>query len=154
MPSTSQTSRFSPGQSGWCCSRRPRKTPRDLGLRMRYIWRRHPRRLAMILPRSSVLIVTLCLLAACGNRGEDVTLSRITSTGAGPDEFSVLPSKPLQTPEDFAALPTPTPGAGNLTDQNPKADGVAALGGNPAALNTGAASQRDAGLVRHTSRYG
>jgi hypothetical protein len=108
----------------------------------------------MILPRSSVLIVTLCLLAACGNRGEDVTLSRITSTGAGPDEFSVLPSKPLQTPEDFAALPTPTPGAGNLTDQNPKADGVAALGGNPAALSATAPAASESALLRHATRNG
>ena len=28
----------------------------------------------------------------------------------GPNEFLTLPTKPLQTPPDLAALPTPTPG--------------------------------------------
>jgi hypothetical protein len=108
----------------------------------------------MVLPRCTVLIVTLGLLTACGNRGEDVTLTRITKTGNGPDEFSILPSKPLQTPESYTALPAPTPGAGNLTDQNPKADGVAALGGNPAALSATAPAASDAALLRHATRNG
>jgi hypothetical protein len=100
------------------------------------------------------LVVVLATVAGCSNRGEDVQLRRIEKPGAGPDEFSILPGKALQSPENYATLPAPTPGAANLTDQNPKGDGVAALGGNPAALNAGAISQRDAGLVRHASRYG
>lgn len=108
----------------------------------------------MSLPRCTVLIVTLGLLTACGNRGEDVTLTRITNTGNGPDEFSILPSKPLQTPENYSALPAPTPGAGNLTDQNPKADSVAALGGNPATLTATAPAASDSVLLRHATRNG
>ncbi|MHA7850910.1 DUF3035 domain-containing protein [Roseovarius sp.] len=108
----------------------------------------------MILPRCTVMIVTLGLLTACGNRGEDVTLTRITNTGDGPDEFSILPSKPLQTPESYTALPAPTPGTRNLTDQDPKADGVAALGGNPAALAVTTPAASDAGLLRYASRNG
>jgi hypothetical protein len=65
-----------------------------------------------------------------------------------------MPGKPLQTPEDYAALPAPTPGGPNLTDQNPLADGVAALGGNPAALNVGPVSARDTALVSHAGRFG
>ncbi|MFD1158841.1 DUF3035 domain-containing protein [Roseovarius aestuarii] len=102
---------------------------------------------------SRVLMVFLMLaLAACGNKGKP--LSRIEKTGDGPDEFTIIPSKPLQAPESYAALPTPTPGGSNLTDQYPLADGAVALGGNPAALATAGIPATDAGLVRHASRYG
>ncbi len=102
---------------------------------------------------SRVLMVTLILgLAACG--GKNKPLTRIDKTGDGPDEFEIMPGKPLQTPEDYTALPTPTPGGSNLTDQNPNADGVAALGGNPGALAVGAIPASDGGLVRHAGRYG
>lgn len=103
----------------------------------------------MAMPRKTVLtFLVATLVAGCGGR-DDVTLSRIRHTGNGPDEFSIIPSKPLQTPEDFANLPTPNPGGANLTDQNPLADGVAALGGNPAG---GVAS--NGALVNHANRYG
>ena len=46
------------------------------------------------------------------------------------------------------------PGGSNLTDQNPLADGAAALGGNAAVLATAGIPSSDAGLVRHSSRYG
>uniref|UniRef100_UPI0025EA4EDB DUF3035 domain-containing protein n=1 Tax=uncultured Roseovarius sp. TaxID=293344 RepID=UPI0025EA4EDB len=108
----------------------------------------------MAMPRKTVLtLVVATLLAGCGGR-DDVTLTQIRHTGNGPDEFSIMPGKPLQAPEDYASLPTPTPGGANLTDQNPLADGVAALGGNPAALNEGAPSARDGALVNHANRYG
>lgn len=67
----------------------------------------------------------------------------------GPDEFTILPTKPLQTPPDLAALPTPTPGGANLVDPTPRADAVAALGGGG-----GASSAGDAALVAHTTRFG
>ncbi len=34
----------------------------------------------------------------------------------GPDEFAILPTKPLEMPADVAALPPPTPGAANRAD--------------------------------------
>ncbi|WP_306151318.1 DUF3035 domain-containing protein [Roseovarius sp. MMSF_3281] len=108
----------------------------------------------MVFSRVTILVVVLGVLAGCSNRGDDIQLRRIDKPGEGPDEFAILPGKELQAPEDYASLPAPTPGSANLSDQNPKADGVAALGGNRAALAVGAASQRDAGLVQHTSRYG
>jgi hypothetical protein len=108
----------------------------------------------MILSRVTLLVVVLATVAGCSKRGDDVQLSRIEKPGEGPDEFSIIPGKELQAPESYNALPAPAPGAANLTDQNPKGDGIAALGGNPSALSAGAASQRDAGLVQHASRYG
>ena len=110
----------------------------------------------MILPRMTIVILAASMaLTACAKRNEDgqVTLSRIQKTGDGPDEFSIMPGKPLQTPESFSALPAPNPGGANRTDQNPKADGIAALGGNPAALNAGVSSA-DASLMQHSARYG
>lgn len=102
---------------------------------------------------SRVLMVVMAVaLSACANK--DKPLTRIKKTGNGPDEFTIMPGKPLQAPESYAALPAPTPGGSNLTDQYPLADGVAALGGNTAALASAGIPAADAGLVRHASRYG
>ena len=105
----------------------------------------------MRLPRS-ILAVTLAFgVAGCS----DIGLRHLEAPGDGPDEFSVMPVKPLTQPKDYQFLPAPTPGGGNLTDPNPKADAVVALGGNAAALNTGTAiPSSDAALVTASSRYG
>lgn len=101
------------------------------------------------MPRKTVLsLLVVTLFAGCGGR-DDVTLSRIRHTGNGPDEFSIIPGKPLQTPENLANLPTPNPGGSNITDQNPLADGLVALGGNP-----GSGATNNGALVNHTNRYG
>lgn len=106
----------------------------------------------MILSRVLMVTLMLGLVAACGNR--DKPLTRIKKTGDGPDEFTIIPGKPLQTPETYSALPAPTPGGSNLTDQNPLAEGATALGGNPSTLSTAGIPSADAGLIRHASRYG
>ncbi len=109
----------------------------------------------MSLPRISILVLAMALaVTACGKRDKEVRLTRIKNTTPGPDEFSILPGKPLEAPESYAALPTPVPGGANLTDQNPKADGIAALGGNPNAVNSRGVGTSDVGLVRHAGRYG
>jgi len=110
----------------------------------------------MWMPRKTVLtLMAAVLMAGCGTgRDEDVTLSKIRSEGNGPDEFSIIPGKPLEMPEDMTRLPAPTPGRANRTDQNPIADGIAALGGNPGARGTGAPAAADAALVAHAGRYG
>lgn len=100
--------------------------------------------------RILALTVLTLALAACG----DGKLSRIKNTGNGPDEFAVLPTNPLQTPPSYRALPTPTPGGANLVDTNPRAEGIAALGGNPAATVPGSIGAADAGLVNHARRLG
>lgn len=109
----------------------------------------------MVKPRNALILSVLILgLAACGQRDKDVQLRKIKHTGDGPDEFSIIPGKPLQPPEDFSVLPAPTPGGANLTDQNPRGDGVAALGGNPGALVANGISSADGALVNYTGRYG
>lgn len=98
----------------------------------------------------SVLVAAVLGLAACS---QQVTpeLMRLTSGNDGPDEFAIIPSKPLVQPEDYTTLPTPTPGGANLADATPEADVIAALGGEPGAVSP---STADGALVRHTGRFG
>lgn len=96
-------------------------------------------------------IAALGVLSACG-AADEPRLLNLTKTGAGPDEFAILPTKSLQPPEDYTALPPPTPGGANLTDPTPQADAVAALGGDPRRLAGGGA--QDSALVGHATRFG
>ncbi len=93
------------------------------------------------------------VLAACGDR--DIGLRDLRSFDRSPEEFGVVPNRPLELPET-TTLPPPTPGAANRTDLNPKADAVAALGGNPGATvaRGTAIPAQDAGLVSNASRFG
>ena len=96
--------------------------------------------------------LALALLAGCGRNDGDPQLLNI-SNGGKPDEFTILPTKPLQAPPDFQNLPPPTPGGSNLTDPTPEADAVAALGGKPSALEQ-PVSRADGALLSHAGRYG
>ncbi len=94
-------------------------------------------------------VMAAAMLAGCGNGDKAPQLMNIRSSTQGPDEFGILPPKPLSLPTDLQALPEPTPGGANLTDPTPNADAIVALGGNP---NGGAGG--DGGLMNHVSRYG
>ena len=86
------------------------------------------------------------LLAGCAGAGR---------YSDGPDEFMVLPTKPLEMPADLSALPSPTPGGTNLADATPKADGVAALGGRAIGQqDLSGIPAADAALINRVSRYG
>lgn len=91
--------------------------------------------------------LVLLTLAGCGDRVP--TLMNIRADGAGPDEFGILPTRPLEMPEDFASLPTPTPGGGNRVDLDPEADAIAALGGN-----IDRAGGVSSGLAGYVTRFG
>ncbi len=103
---------------------------------------------------ASGLIAGLALLGLAACEPAEPELMNIRSTTTGPDEFAILPVKPLQAPPDYADLPPPTPGGGNITDPSPRSDAVAALGGNPARQVAGGVPTADAGLVAHASRFG
>jgi hypothetical protein len=103
-------------------------------------------------PRIAVMVALVATIAAC-DRNRVPELMNVRPQGQGPDEFGIVPNKPLQAPEDFSALPTPTPGGSNLVDPTPEDDAIAALGGNPAVVARGA-SAGDAGLISHASRFG
>lgn len=98
-----------------------------------------------------LIVVSLALgVSGCSKKG----LMDLRHNGNGPDEFMVLPTKPLDMPDRMAALPAPTPGGANRADATPKADAVAALGGRPDALVPQGASAADGALVAQVSRYG
>ena len=90
-----------------------------------------------------------CLSLVVAGCGGDPQLFNIRKADRSPDEFSVLPSRPLQTPPDLAALPPPTPGGANRTDRSPEREAIAALGGD-ASRGAGA----DGTLVSTVRRYG
>jgi hypothetical protein len=78
----------------------------------------------------AIVVIAPLALAACGDGGIAGTLrsSGVTST---PDEFLVLPTRPLEMPENFTALPSPTPGAVNRVDIQPHVEAIAGLTGAP-----------------------
>ncbi len=66
------------------------------------------------------------------------------------DEFAVLPTIPLEIPDDVTTLPVPNDGQ-NLVDKRPKASAIAALGGRAGA---GRSSGDDASLLGVAMRFG
>jgi hypothetical protein len=99
--------------------------------------------------RRAILIGATLALTACARGEPDL----ITLTSEGPDEFGILPTKPLALdglPQEVAALPPPTPGGANLTDPTPVTDAYVALGGSAAAANRGP----DGGIVNYAARAG
>lgn len=94
----------------------------------------------------------LTLLNACGVSDRTPSLMNLRSESAGPDEFSILPTKTLQMPQDIAVLPTPTPNGTNLVDPNPANDAIIALGGTPRGAD--APSRGDGGIITYAARNG
>jgi len=98
--------------------------------------------------------MALALLAGCGSRSDEPPrLMNLTSAQRGPDEFSILPTQPLQAPPDFRTLPAPTPGRPNLVDADPRADAARALGGR-AQAPTGQVPAADGALLARAGRFG
>jgi len=93
------------------------------------------------------LALVAVVLAACSS--QTPSLMNLRATGAGPDEFGILPTRPLEIPTDLASLPTPMPGATNRVDPDPEADVAAALGGDVNRARPGTAS-----LIGHATRFG
>lgn len=70
------------------------------------------------------------LLAGCANEEPPVTLQEASLKNGAPDEFLVLPQRPLVLPEDLEALPEPDPAAGTLVEIDPFVEARRAAGGN------------------------
>lgn len=100
--------------------------------------------------RAIIAIATLLTLAACGGNG-DPKLMNLRS-GQGPDEFAIVPPKPLEMPESLTDLPEPTPKGSNRTDATPFDDAAVALGGKPQTATGIPAS--DSALYAHSARFG
>ncbi len=100
-----------------------------------------------MIARLALILTLVATLAACERA--DPKLFNIRKQDRSPDEFSILPTAPLQTPPNLAVLPPPLPGAGNRVDRAPRADAIAALGGR---IDGGGAA--DGGLIASVGRYG
>ena len=102
------------------------------------------------------LLIGLCLatVAGCGRNSEVPSLMNIQARQDSPDEFSILPTGPLQAPASFDSLPPPTPGGTNLVDPDPYAEVAVALGGRVGAVRTAGVPAADAGLVQYAGRGG
>lgn len=99
--------------------------------------------------RGGFWLAAALALGACAS--PEPRLMNVRSQTNGPDEFSILPAKPLAIPETLAELPPPTPGGFSRTDPTPREDAIVALGGRPGGAGIPAA---DAGLLAQAGRYG
>ena len=100
--------------------------------------------------RVSGIFVTLFLLGACSS--DDARLRDVYDVGTGPEEFAVLPSKPLTIPNNLKDLPVPDLAAGNLADPTPKLDLIEMLGGS--IDNSISIPAKDKNLLKYVSRAG
>jgi hypothetical protein len=102
--------------------------------------------------RTAVIVAVCAILASCGESQPD--LMNVRSNTSGPDEFSILPAKPLEEPGSFNELPTPTPGGTNRTDPTPREDAVTALGGRGDQVTGSRMTAAEQDVVAHAGRYG
>ncbi len=84
---------------------------------------------------SAALLIGAVFASGCQNTNLASVL-REAGVGGSPDEFMVLPTRPLEIPQDLNTLPVPKPGSVSLVDYRPKESAVAALTGGPTAVGT------------------
>ena len=100
--------------------------------------------------RISGILVSLFLLTACSS--DNARLRDLYDAGTGPEEFAVLPSKPLKIPNNLKNLPVPDLAVGNLADPTPKRDLIEMLGGS--IDDAKSIPERDENLLNYVSRTG
>jgi hypothetical protein len=100
--------------------------------------------------KAIIALAAVLVLSACGGMGPPDLMN--LRAGDGPDEFAIVPPKPLEMPESLAELPEPTPGGTNRTDRIPEDEAVIALGGRPGAA--GGIPAGDSALYAHAARFG
>jgi hypothetical protein len=79
---------------------------------------------------AAALMLAPLALGGCAEGGLAGSL-RAAGVAGKPDEFMVLPTRPLEMPQNLSALPPPTPGAVNRVDYRPRAEAIAGLTGRP-----------------------
>lgn len=99
--------------------------------------------------------IAATFLSGCGDTQSGIgKLFSKSNNDAGPDEFAILPTKPLELPKDLANLPEPDLGGPNLVDPKPKHDAVAALGGRPDRLDSDRINGGEGALLAAATRFG
>lgn len=93
-----------------------------------------------------VLLIAALAVSGCNRSGgERRPALNLRGAPVPPDEFLVLPQKPLEMPAESASLPAPVPGAANRVEIDFQGNMIAALGGRTAG-NSGVPAE-DAALV-------
>ncbi len=99
-------------------------------------------------------LAAMAILAGCDTSSGIGKLFASNAGGNGPDEFAILPTKPLELPEDLTVLPEPNLGGVNLVDPQPEHDAVAALGGRPERLDSQKTLGGEGPLLASATRFG
>lgn len=88
-------------------------------------------RIGIMKPLAATALLALAAACGSGDSSDDRGLVERLSLGSfeAPEEFAVLPQKPLTLPDDLNELPVPTPGAASRVDLTPEADALVALSG-------------------------
>jgi len=84
---------------------------------------------------AAAILASGLAISGCAEGGLGGAL-RSAGVGGTPDEFMVLPTRPLEMPASLSALPPPTPGAANRVDYRPRAEAVAGLTGRQGPVGT------------------
>ena len=96
-------------------------------------------------------VIAVLALAGCADVPD---LMKFPNKRNTPNEFTVIPSRPLATPPAGAALPVPQSNAVNLATPSPIDSAIVALGGTTAAANRTGIPASDTALLATTTRYG
>lgn len=83
---------------------------------------------------ATLLITSGLMLSGCA--GGLAGFLRSSGAVSTPDEFMVLPTRPLEMPTDLSTLPPPVPGSLNRVDYRPNAEAVAGLTGRQGPAGT------------------
>lgn len=99
-----------------------------------------------ILKLALILAIGASLSACNRNSGNGRPLLNLRQSAIAPDEFLVVPQKPLETPASLAVLPTPDPGAKARVMIDFESNLLEALGGRP--MSDGAIPASDGAFVK------
>lgn len=99
--------------------------------------------------KAVIALLAALVLTACADGTPELMNLR---SGEGPDEFGIVPPKPLAMPASLDTLPEPTPGGSNLSDRNAEEEAIVALGGKPG--SAGGIPAGDSALFAHAGRFG
>jgi hypothetical protein len=86
-------------------------------------------------PLAFLLLPLVLAVSGCSEGGLAGAL-RSSGATSTPDEFLVLPTRPLEIPDDLASLPPPTPGAPNRVEYQPETLAVTGLTGQQGTART------------------
>jgi hypothetical protein len=100
----------------------------------------------LALGRITATMALLAAVAGCGgdprtDDSPDLVERVVANAYEAPEEFAVVPKKPLVMPSDMTALPPPSAPGTSRSEPDPRGDALAALGGRPGGRGTGGADR-------------